>query len=196
MRSGDISMGGLSVTAQAPIALRTIHTVSLTFGSITVEHKVRVLHCRRFPGAAGCLAWRSSTSRCQAAPRSRSSSTRSCHPRLRSPEPSLKQPRGFGAPVAGARRWPAPSKPLPKQDQRRRFRVWNRRRPGAVSRTDRPRSDKSTPRSAAAALTAIVGPTDVRRNVVQRREHARRRSRDHALTSAGRTGPAGRVRRS
>lgn len=45
----DISMGGLSVTTNAPIALRTIHSVSLTFGSIAVEHKVRVLHCRRFP---------------------------------------------------------------------------------------------------------------------------------------------------
>jgi len=45
----DISMGGLSMTAHAPIALRTTHTVSLTFGSINVEHQVRVLHCRRFP---------------------------------------------------------------------------------------------------------------------------------------------------
>ena len=45
----DISMGGLSLTAHAPIALRTIHTVSLTFGSIAVEHKIRVLHCRRNP---------------------------------------------------------------------------------------------------------------------------------------------------
>jgi len=43
----DISLGGLSLVAQAPIALRTIHVVSLTFGSIVVEHKVRVLHCRR-----------------------------------------------------------------------------------------------------------------------------------------------------
>jgi hypothetical protein len=49
LAAGDISMGGLSVVAQSPIALRTIHTVSLTFGSITVEHKIRVLHCRRFP---------------------------------------------------------------------------------------------------------------------------------------------------
>jgi len=45
----DISMGGLSLAAHDPIALRTIHTVSLTFGSITVEHKARVLHCRRNP---------------------------------------------------------------------------------------------------------------------------------------------------
>lgn len=45
----DISMGGLSLTTHAPIALRTIHTVSLTFGSITVMHQVRVLHCRRNP---------------------------------------------------------------------------------------------------------------------------------------------------
>jgi len=45
----DISMGGLSLTAHAPIALRTIHTVSLTFGAINVEHNVRVLHCRRNP---------------------------------------------------------------------------------------------------------------------------------------------------
>ena len=45
----DISMGGLSLVVQAPIGLRTIHAVSLTFGSITVEHKARVLHCRRCP---------------------------------------------------------------------------------------------------------------------------------------------------
>jgi hypothetical protein len=45
----DISMGGMSLITAAPIALRTIHTVALTFGSITVEHKARVLHCRRFP---------------------------------------------------------------------------------------------------------------------------------------------------
>ena len=43
----DISLGGLSLITRAPVALRTIHTVSLTFGSIVVEHKVRVLHCRR-----------------------------------------------------------------------------------------------------------------------------------------------------
>jgi hypothetical protein len=43
----DISMGGLSLVTAAPVALRTIHTVSLTFGSIIVEHKARVLHCRR-----------------------------------------------------------------------------------------------------------------------------------------------------
>jgi hypothetical protein len=45
----DISMGGLALAVHAPAALRTIHTVSLTFGSIKVEHKVRVLHCRRNP---------------------------------------------------------------------------------------------------------------------------------------------------
>lgn len=45
----DISMGGLSLATHAPLALRTIHTVLLTFGSIAVEHKVRVLHCRRNP---------------------------------------------------------------------------------------------------------------------------------------------------
>ena len=49
VRVRDISMGGLSLIAHAPIALRTIHTVSLTFGSIVVEHKARVLHCRRAP---------------------------------------------------------------------------------------------------------------------------------------------------
>ena len=49
LAANDISMGGLSVITQAPLALRTIHAVSLTFGSISVEHKVRVLHCRKFP---------------------------------------------------------------------------------------------------------------------------------------------------
>ncbi|HXT68434.1 MAG TPA: PilZ domain-containing protein [Vicinamibacterales bacterium] len=43
----DISMGGLSILATAPIALRTVHTVHLKFGSIEVVHKVRVQHCRR-----------------------------------------------------------------------------------------------------------------------------------------------------
>ena len=51
----DISMGGLSLIVHAPIALRTIHTVTLTFGSITVEHKARVLHCRRFPAGGWLL---------------------------------------------------------------------------------------------------------------------------------------------
>ena len=51
----DISMGGLSLIAHAPIALRTVHTVSLKFGSIAVEHKVRVLHCRRFPAGGWLL---------------------------------------------------------------------------------------------------------------------------------------------
>ena len=45
----DISLGGMSIFTSAPIALRTVETIHLTFGSIEVHHKARVQHCRRAP---------------------------------------------------------------------------------------------------------------------------------------------------